>query len=200
MKSKSVAKRKAAKKTKLQKIGKSIKAPSFVSPSTRDVWPMERDVLFRPDRFKYVRKLVKPEGCVFCTAGKGVAPQFETLCLFQTTHSMVMLNKFPYNSGHLLVLPRRHCGHILELSEAEWNDLQSVVRRAFAALEKAYVPGGINMGLNHGAVAGAGLPEHLHYHLVPRWAGDLNFFPLIADTKVVVETLEQSFERLLPYF
>lgn len=161
----------------------------------QQVWPLERDVLFRPDRMKYVRKLIKPEGCVFCRAAKENI-SLETLCVFKSEHSMILLNKFPYNSGHLLVLPLRHCGDMLKLSEAEFRDLQDTVRLAMKTVNEAYKPGGINIGLNHGAVAGAGIPEHMHYHLVPRWAGDLNFFPLIAETKVLVESLEQTYEKL----
>lgn len=165
----------------------------------QNVWPAERDVLFRPDRLKYVRKLLKPEGCVFCRAG-GEAPSFETLCVHQTEHSMIVLNKFPYNSGHLLVLPRRHVGDLLALSKDEYADLSELIREAMSALQDLYQPGGMNVGLNHGATAGAGIPAHLHYHLIPRWAGDLNFFPLIAETKVVVETLEQTWDRLRTRF
>ena len=113
---------------------------------------------------------------------------------------MVVLNKFPYNSGHLLVLPQRHCGDLLSLSDEEFFDLQKTVRLSMGALQEVYAPGGINLGLNHGAVAGAGIPEHIHYHLIPRWAGDLNFFPLIAETKVVVESLEQTYEKLWGIF
>ncbi|MGZ3773994.1 MAG: HIT family protein [Pseudobdellovibrionaceae bacterium] len=160
-----------------------------------EVWPLERDVLFRPDRMKYVRKLIKPTGCVFCKAASEEM-SLETLCIYKTKYSMIVLNKFPYNSGHLLVLPQRHCGDMLKLSEEEFRDLQDTIRLAMSALNEAYEPGGINLGLNHGAVAGAGIPEHMHYHLVPRWAGDLNFFPLIAETKVLVESLEQTYEKL----
>lgn len=161
----------------------------------REVWPLERDVLVRPDRMKYVRKLVKPEGCVFCRASEGEV-SFETLCVYKSEHSMVVLNKFPYNSGHVLVLPQRHCGDMLKLKDEEYMDLQWTVRKVMAAIIEAYEPGGINLGVNHGAVAGAGIPEHLHYHLIPRWAGDVNFFPLIAETKVLVESLEQTYEKL----
>lgn len=177
---------------------KGARVPSVAKASfdlAGQVWPMERDVLFRPDRMKYVRKLIKPEGCVFCTAAKS-EESFETLCVFKTKYSMVVLNKFPYNSGHLLVLPLRHCGNLLKLSEDEFTDLQELVRETMRVLTEVYEPGGINLGLNHGAVAGAGIPEHLHYHLIPRWSGDLNFFPLIAETKVLVESLEQTFEKL----
>lgn len=175
------------------------KKPQAVLKIAQQVWPLERDVLFRPDRMKYVRKLIKPEGCVFCQAEKK-QPSFETLCVYKSTHAMIVLNKFPYNSGHILILPRRHCGDLLALSEAEYEDLNKVIRLAMKALNDLYQPGGINVGLNHGAVAGAGIPDHLHYHMIPRWSGDLNFFPLIAETKVLVESLEQTYERLMGYF
>ncbi len=164
-----------------------------------NIWPLEKDILFRPDRLKYVRKLIQPEGCVFCLAAKAQAPNLETLCVYQTQHSMIILNKYPYNSGHLLVIPRRHCGDLTMLTDEEYTDLHLTLRLAVKALKVTYEPGGINIGLNHGAVAGAGIPDHLHYHVIPRWSGDLNFFPLIAETKTVIESLERTFDRLLLY-
>ena len=184
---------------KKKKVVKAANKASARMQIGRDIWPLERDVLFRPDRMKYVRKLVKPEGCVFCRAAKEEI-SFETLCVHKTKHSMVVLNKFPYNSGHVLVLPQQHCGDLLKLKNEEFLDLNETVRKTMAALQETYEPGVINMGLNHGAVAGAGIPEHLHYHLIPRWSGDLNFFPLIAETKVLVESLEQTYDRLSSYF
>lgn len=191
-KKKVTAKAKSTLKKKVKKTPAKVAAQFKIG---KEVWPLERDVLFRPDRMKYVRKLIKPEGCVFCRAAME-EPSLETLCVHKTKHSMVVLNKFPYNSGHVLVLPQRHCGDLLKLSEEEFRDLQDTIRKVMAALQEAYEPGGINLGLNHGAVAGAGIPEHLHYHMIPRWAGDLNFFPLIAETKVLVESLEQTYEKL----
>ncbi|MGZ3742687.1 MAG: HIT family protein [Pseudobdellovibrionaceae bacterium] len=182
----------------LKKTGESETSNIFLKLST-ELWPLERDVLFRPDRLRYVRKLIKPEGCVFCVAAKN-KPSFDTLCVYKTEYSMIVLNKFPYNSGHLLVLPLPHQGNLLALSKEAHYDLQDTLRLAMAALADVYQPGGVNVGLNHGAVAGAGIPDHLHYHVIPRWAGDLNFFPLIAETKVVVESLKQTYERLLGYF
>lgn len=206
MAKKTVTKSKQTKKSSKPASKKAaLKTSSSKKPTTNyikinsEVWPLERDVLFRPDRYKYVRKIIKPDGCVFCRASKE-APAFETLCVYKTKHSMILLNKYPYNSGHLLVLPLRHCGDLLKLSDEEFTDLQNCIRKAMKALNDEYQPGGINLGLNHGATAGAGIPEHLHYHLIPRWAGDLNFFPLIAETKVLVESLEQTYERLLEYF
>lgn len=191
-----MAKKKIAKKKVAAKKKTPPKAEFKIGT---EVWPLERDVLFRPDRMKYVRKLIKPEGCVFCNAAKKEV-SFESLCVYKSDHSMVVLNKFPYNSGHVLVLPRRHCGDLLKLSDAEFSDLQNLIRHTMKAMNQIYSPGGINLGLNHGAVAGAGIPEHLHYHLIPRWAGDVNFFPLIAETKVLVESLEQTYEKFLEYF
>lgn len=191
-----MAKKKVAKKKVAAKKKTSPKAEFKIGS---EVWPLERDVLFRPDRMKYVRKLIKPEGCVFCNAAKKEV-SFESLCVYKSAHSMVVLNKFPYNSGHVLVLPKRHCGDLLKLSDAEFSDLQNTIRHTMKAMTEIYNPGGINLGLNHGAVAGAGIPEHLHYHLIPRWAGDVNFFPLIAETKVLVESLEQTYEKFLEYF
>ncbi|MFN7905558.1 MAG: HIT family protein [Pseudobdellovibrionaceae bacterium] len=163
------------------------------------IWPMEKDIFFRPDRYKYVRKIIAPKGCVFCSAAS-LAVKFETLCLHKSKHSMIVLNKYPYNSGHLLILPLRHCGDFLALEPEEYADLHLTLRLAMEACKAIYQPLGFNVGMNHGAVAGAGIPDHLHYHLVPRWAGDLNFFPLIAETKVVIESLEQSYARYSEYF
>jgi ATP adenylyltransferase len=171
--------------------------PAYIAMD-KNVWPIERDVLFRPDRLKYVRKLIHQADCVFCTASKEIS--FESLCVYQSKYSMVVVNKFPYNSGHLLVLPLKHKGQIFELSEQEFSDLHQTLRLAMKAITAEYQPGGINIGLNHGQAAGAGIPDHLHYHLIPRWAGDLNFFPLIAETKVVIENLEQTYERLQNFF
>ncbi|MDG0817924.1 HIT family protein [Bdellovibrio svalbardensis] len=199
-----MALKKQTKKTKSVKKSKTV-TKKTVAPKRAEfrvdseIWPLERDVLIRPDRMKYVRKLIKPEGCVFCNASKG-GIAFETLCVYKTKYSMVVLNKFPYNSGHVLVLPVRHCGDVLQLHDEEYADIQNTVRLVMKALMEIYEPGGINVGLNHGAVAGAGIPDHLHYHVIPRWAGDLNFFPLIAETKVLVESLEQTYDKLLGYF
>lgn len=189
-----MAKKKVAKK-KVSKVQK----PSLFLKAAKDLWPLERDVLFRPDRFKYVRKLMKPEGCVFCKAAKNEV-SFDTLCVYKTEHSMIVLNKFPYNSGHLLVIPLKHQENLLAMSKESHYDLHDTLRLAMKALQDNYQPGGLNVGLNHGAVAGAGIPDHLHYHVIPRWSGDLNFFPLIAETKVVIESLEQTYDRLLGYF
>ncbi len=172
---------------------------SSVKKKSTGKWPLKRDVLFRPDRLKYVRKLIHEDGCVFCKAAQNEI-DFETLCVKKTKYSMIVVNKYPYNSGHLLVLPLKHIADFHDLSKDEYSDLMELVREAAQAQKDLYQPGGLNFGLNQGAVAGAGIPGHLHYHLVPRWSGDLNFFPLVAETKVVIESLETTFDRLVAYF
>lgn len=206
-KSKRSAKTLGRSKAKSQGKGKNSRS---VGPSSsrskkvwaqglEEIWPQERDYMSRPDRLKYVRKLIHTEGCVFCTAlAKGV--RFDSLIVWKDQDAMVMLNKYPYNSGHLLVLPTRHCGHILDLEEDEYFAVQRQLRRAVQAVVSSYQCLGCNVGLNQGVVAGAGIPDHLHWHVVPRWAGDTNFFPVIAETKVLVETLEQTYSRLKPFF
>ncbi len=163
----------------------------------RHVWPLERDVFFRPARLKYVRKLIKKKGCVFC---EKVIDKKESLCVFKSKYSQIVVNKFPYNSGHLLILPRRHCGDLLDLSQAEYADLMETLKEAVTAVIDIYNPQGYNIGLNNGTAAGAGIPDHLHFHLVPRWSGDLNFFPLIAETKLVVENSKDTFSTFVKYF
>ncbi|MCB0392675.1 MAG: HIT domain-containing protein [Bdellovibrionales bacterium] len=163
------------------------------------MWPQERDFISRPERYKYVRKIVKPEGCVFCNEAN-LGPKGKGLCIFKSQQAMVVVNKYPYNTGHLLVLPIRHVGHLWDLQEVEYSELMFLLKKSVEIIEKVYQPHGLNLGMNHGKVAGAGIPEHLHWHIIPRWNGDTNFFPLIAETKVHPETLEQSYEKLLPEF
>jgi len=176
-----------------------VKVTQSLQPSSDQQWPKKTDVFFRPERLKYVRNKVKKKGCVFCDAAKERV-SFESLCLYRDRHSMVVMNKYPYNTGHLLILPVRHEGRFTKLSPRELESIQGILQKSLAILEKEYAPAGLNVGLNLGAAAGAGIPKHLHYHVIPRWWGDTNFFPLVAETKVVVESLEQTYERLLPYF
>ena len=166
------------------------------SVSIEEIWPQERDVIMRPERYKYVRKIVAPTECVFCAAAKSEI-SFESLCIYKSQHSMVVLNKYPYNSGHTLVLPLRHVGDLIDLSEEEYTDLSETKLLTLKVLKKVYDSSqGFNIGMNHGKIAGAGIPEHLHWHIIPRWLGDTNFFPLIGETKVLPESLEQSYEKI----
>ncbi len=156
-------------------------------------------MISRPERLKYVRKLIKNDGCVFCRA-RDLGPSLESLCVYKNEHAMVVLNKYPYNSGHVMVLPARHCGDLTELSSVEWSAVHGLLLETVKAVQASYDIAGLNMGLNMGSVAGAGLPDHLHWHIVPRWSGDTNFFPLIAETKVVSESLEDVYAKYLRYF
>ncbi len=159
-------------------------------------------MLFKPERKAYVRRVQSKEAieaCVFCAA-LASGPSFDSLLVYRNEHAMLVLNKFPYNNGHVLILPTRHVGDLLQLTEAESHAIQALLTKSVAALKDMYTPSGFNIGINLGAAAGAGIPQHLHWHVVPRWSGDTNFFPLIGGTKVVVETLELTYQRLLPYF
>lgn len=201
VKKKKVALKKGTQKSISKKTSKSSDGPSLKGLN-KEIWPIERDVFFRPARLKYVRKLMKKEGCVFCYnddhAAKDQAE--ENLCVFKSKYSQIVINKFPYNSGHLLVLPLRHCGDFLALEPVEYTDLMQTLKMAVQAVTDIYNPQGYNLGLNNGSAAGAGIPDHLHFHLVPRWNGDLNFFPLIAETKLVIENVEDTMATLKKYF
>ncbi len=195
-----ITKKKNLKKTTNSSNKKSkVKTSSMNKAIEMENWPEKRNLFYRPERLGYVRKEKTSEQCVFCVCENSKLG-FESLCVYQSTHAMVILNKYPYNTGHLLVLPRRHCGNLLELSEAEYSDVQNVLRITLEAIYSIYKPNAVNIGMNHGEASGAGIPEHLHYHVIPRWSGDTNFFPLIAQTKVLVETLEQTYQRVYEYF
>ncbi len=160
---------------------------------------MDLRVLFRPHRWKYVRKMDHPFGCVFCAAAENEL-SIDTLAIYKSKHTVILLNKYPYNSGHLLVVPKRHTGDYLGLSNEELLDLHGNVQRGIKALKDVYQPHGFNLGANLEKAAGAGLPDHLHFHIVPRYKGDLNFFPLIAETKVIPEAMDQCYAKLADYF
>ena len=138
------------------------------------------------------------EVCIFCKALKG--KDSSDLVLHRGEYCFVLLNKYPYNNGHLLVLPNRHFGALADSNDAELGELATLTRTAEIALTKAYVPQGINVGINLGRQAGAGVPGHLHVHLVPRWEGDTNFMTVVGETRVVPEELAQTVSRLRPIF
>ena len=143
----------------------------------------------------------KPKGCIFCRFPQ--APQAEdpfNLLVHRSAHSFVCLNRYPYNSGHLLVVPRAHLSDLDLLEPADFSDLQRELRRAVRVLGKVYRPDGLNVGMNLGKVAGAGIADHLHWHVVPRWGGDTNFMPVLANTRVVVEALDEAWRRLSAAF
>ncbi len=136
--------------------------------------------------------------CVFCVLANAEVSA-DTGVLWRSDLTYVTLNAFPYGSGHLLVLPRRHVGELRDLSDAEYDDLARAVRAASAALESAYHPEGLNIGLNLGVAAGAGLPQHLHAHALPRWSGDTNFMTTIGETRVLPESLASTWAKVHPF-
>ncbi len=167
--------------------------------NTSEIWPQERDFIIRPDRLKYARRLKNQDFCVFCKSSEALETDFslDNLMVYKTKHSQILLNKYPYNTGHVIVAPLKHGGSMFELLEEVYIDLMKTIRFAGEVLIKTYDVKGLNIGVNHGKVAGAGIPEHLHWHVIPRWYGDTNFFPIICETKVFPETLEQTWHKIM---
>jgi ATP adenylyltransferase len=152
--------------------------------------------LWAPWRIEYIRS-AKPDGCIFCEfPAAPEARDRDNLVVHRSVHSFTCLNRYPYNSGHLMVIPYAHLSDLEALATAAHADLQDELRRAVAVLKAVYAPEGINVGMNLGRAAGAGIAEHLHWHVVPRWVGDNNFMPVLADQRVVVEALDAAWERL----
>jgi len=149
--------------------------------------------LWAPWRMAYVGERA-PRECIFCAATTG--DPAERLLLGTTAASIVMLNRFPYQNGHVMVAPRRHTASLPDLPADEHVDLADTLRRALRVLETVYRPEGFNLGMNLGTCAGAGFADHLHWHIVPRWTGDTNFMPMLADTRVMPQHLHDTWERL----
>jgi len=155
--------------------------------------------LWAPWRMAYIDQDGKEKGCILCNKAQENDPR-KALVLAHTGHTLVMLNKYPYNNGHLLLAPRRHERNLSDLSSQEYADFSESLRRSVAIVHEALKPGGINLGMNLGKCAGAGIEDHLHWHIVPRWEGDTNFMPVIAETRVMPQHLLDSYDRLAPYF
>ncbi len=155
-------------------------------------------VLWAPWRMEYILGEDKPPGCIFCPEPGENLP--ERLVLFSGNLTRIMMNKYPYINGHLLVFPIRHLPGLDDLTPAETLDLMSKVRESIAILKQVMHPDGFNVGLNLGLVAGAGVGSHLHFHIVPRWAGDTNFIPVFAEVRVIPEHFRQTYDRLAPHF
>jgi ATP adenylyltransferase len=135
-------------------------------------------------------------GCVFCRIIASDRPGSETYVVAKDEHAAVLLNAYPYGSGHVLVMPTRHVGNLGDLGPDERTALWETVHDAVDAVTAAYRPGGVNVGANLGKAAGAGIPEHLHVHVLPRWPGDTNFMTSIADTRVLPEPLSTTWQKL----
>ena len=156
------------------------------------------DRLWSPWRLAYVTGSKPDAGCVFCKA-PGL-PDPDSLILFSGTTCYVVLNLYPYNNGHLMVVPFRHVASLAALTADELHELALLTQRSELALTEAYQPHGLNMGINLGKPAGAGVLDHVHMHVVPRWNGDTNFMTVVGDARVLPEALTASRDRLLPIF
>jgi len=153
------------------------------------------DKLWAPWRLEYVQSCDQADGCFLCHAIEGDQDK-ENLVVWRGERCACVLNKFPYNNGHLLIAPVAHKGGLEELDDEELLACQHAIRRMMAGLGKAIHPHGFNVGLNVGRVAGAGLPGHLHWHIVPRWDGDTNFMPILGEVKVISQSLEHLYDLL----
>jgi len=156
------------------------------------------DHLWSPWRLAYITSAGDPGGCVFC--GSLTEPDAAPLILFRGRTCYVILNLYPYNNGHLLIVPNRHFASLAGATHEELCELLELTQRAELALDEAYSPHGLNMGINLGKVAGAGILDHMHMHVVPRWNGDTNFMTVVSQTRVLPEELPQTAERLRPIF
>ena len=160
---------------------------------------MIMEQLWAPWRMELIEKGAKPSGCIFCDLPKA-SDDRNNLILGRTKHSFAILNRFPYNNGHLMVVPARHVADLGALSAEEYGELTEALRVAVRLVGRAYKAQGYNVGMNLGQVAGAGIADHLHWHVVPRWNGDTNFMPVLGDTKVMIEHLLAGWDRLRPIF
>ena len=157
--------------------------------------------LWAPWRMEYIMSEIenKNESCIFCDFPIQTNDA-EHLIVYRSASCFVILNKFPYNNGHLMVVPFKHTRDVLELTDKELLDLQQTINKSVKVLRNAMNPHAMNIGMNLGRTAGAGIDEHIHYHIVPRWDGDTNFMPVISDTKVVSESLQASYQKISDEF
>ena len=155
-------------------------------------------VLWAPWRMEYI--LAEDEGGCFLCDLTGAEPSEENLLLFRNEHAMVLMNRYPYNNGHILVAPIAHTADLSELTGEEYRETMELFRFSLKALEHHLEPEGFNAGLNLGKTGGAGLEEHVHFHVVPRWHGDTNFMPVIADSRVIPEAVRETYRSLKPLF
>jgi|SRR5579871_1822703 len=152
--------------------------------------------LWAPWRLKYIEAADKAEGCIFCDfPAQGEAEDAKSLIVYRSPHAYIILNAFPYSNGHLMVVPFRHTDTLEAYTDAEMLDVMRLTRLSLRLLKTAFNPNGYNLGVNMGRVAGAGIADHLHWHIVPRWNGDTNFMTVMADVRVIPESLPAVYER-----
>jgi ATP adenylyltransferase len=154
--------------------------------------------IYAPWRYKYVSD-PNSEGCIFCKAVKSENDRGNGV-LFRGEFSFVLMNKYPYNNGHIMVAPYKHTGDYTALGEDEMLEMSALIGKWQEIIRKVMKPDGFNIGMNIGRIAGAGFEDHLHYHVVPRWGGDTNFMPVIAGTKVIPMDVTEGYDLLLKVF
>jgi ATP adenylyltransferase len=151
--------------------------------------------LFTPWRYAYLSGGRREKGCIFCSA-RDASDDASRLVAYRGRHNFVVLNRYPYNSGHLMIVPYRHVDALSKCSAAQLHEMMRLAARCESALRSAYAMEGLNVGMNLGASAGAGVLGHLHLHLVPRWTGDTNFMTVTGRTRVTPELLEETYAKL----
>lgn len=162
--------------------------------STNGLKENEMEQIWAPWRIKYIR-MEKPKGCILCDMPKE-NNDIQNYILHRGEKNFVILNSYPYNPGHLMVAPYRHVANLEELTKEELHEHFEMVGRSLKVLRKVFDPAGFNIGINVGRVAGAGIDDHFHTHIVPRWQGDTNFMPVISDVRVVPEALSETYDKL----
>ena len=151
-------------------------------------------ILWAPWRMAYIKDAGKSSECIFCRAVRG--SDEDNWVVYRSQYSVAMLNIYPYNTAHVMIAPKRHIPRLELLTSEEVLDIHETLTLMIKAIEKEYSPQGYNVGINIGRIAGAGIEEHLHIHVVPRWSGDTNFMPVLAGVKVIPEDLKKTYERL----
>ncbi len=160
---------------------------------------MEDKAIWAPWRSEFILG-EKEEGCIFCNRIKQAQDSVENLIVYRADLNVVILNKYPYNPGHAMIVPIRHVGELDELTENESDEFMSLTRLTVKKMKNAYRPHSMNIGMNLGRESGAGIPEHIHMHIVPRWIGDTNFMPVVGKTKVQSVPLDYVYDRLRQEF
>jgi ATP adenylyltransferase len=158
------------------------------------------DYLWSPWRYRYLTEPKELNGCIFCAMAAHPEHDRESLIIFRGQYNFIVLNRFPYTNGHLMIVPYRHTAELAGITDEAAAELIKLTRRAEAKLRAVYRPDGLNLGMNLGESAGAGIAGHIHMHVLPRWAGDANFMSTIAETRVLPEDLEVTWQRLSEAF
>ena len=159
----------------------------------------KKERLWTPWRMEYILDKNKPEGCIFCDK-PGEEKDRENLILFRGLKYFVIMNKYPYNNGHIMITPYAHVSDVTLLEGEVMADITLEMQRSIAIMKEVMNPDGFNVGMNLGKAAGAGIDDHLHLHIVPRWNGDTNFMPVLADTRVMPEYLDETYMKLKPFY